>query len=90
MTSKERRKFLSYGAALVGTNWLAGCGGDMDAPAGAPGTPGADGPATVTPVVPGDPERSLLAAQDLTTNWTFAPASSLPAPAARNRRARPA
>ncbi|POM14451.1 hypothetical protein CSX04_07264 [Burkholderia cepacia] len=90
MTSKERRKFLSYGAALVGTGWLAGCGGDLDAPAGASGTPGTDGPATVAPVVPGDPEHSLLAAQDLTKNWTFAPASSLPGAAARNCRARPA
>ncbi|WP_241294822.1 glycoside hydrolase family 2 protein [Burkholderia stabilis] len=78
MTSKERRKFLSYGAALVGTGWLAGCNGDIDSPL--PGTPGGDGPATVTPTVPGvpgDPEHSLLATQELSEHWTFAPASSL-------------
>ncbi|MCA3890063.1 MAG: hypothetical protein IOC38_33995, partial [Burkholderia sp.] len=78
MKSKERRKFLSYSAALVGTSWLAGCNGDIDSPAGTPGT---DGPATVSPTVPGvpaDPEHSLLATQDLTQNWTFASASSLP------------
>ncbi|MPV55133.1 beta-galactosidase [Burkholderia sp. HI2761] len=81
MKSKERRKFLSYSAALVGTSWLAGCNGDMDSPSGAAVTPSTDGPATVTPTVPGvpaDPEHSLLATQQLTRNWTFAPASSLP------------
>ncbi|MCA8018789.1 glycoside hydrolase family 2 protein [Burkholderia metallica] len=81
MTSKERRKFLSYGAALVGTNWLAGCNGDVDSTSGTPGAPGPGGPATVTPTVPGvppDPEHSLLASQRLTKNWTFASAGSLP------------
>ncbi|KVW04456.1 beta-galactosidase [Burkholderia cepacia] len=81
MKSKERRKFLTYSAALVSTSWLAGCNGDMDSTAAVPGTPGADGAATIPPAVPGvppDPERALLASQELTQNWTFASASSMP------------
>ncbi|MCA8274929.1 hypothetical protein LGN17_20805 [Burkholderia sp. AU30280] len=45
-TSKSRRKFLSYSAALARMRWLAGCNGDTDPASGAAGS------ATVAPTVP--------------------------------------
>ncbi|MCX4160911.1 MULTISPECIES: sugar-binding domain-containing protein [Paraburkholderia] len=76
MQSKQRRRFLSYGTALIGSGWLAACGDGTGNSGAASGRAIAD--MQEPGVVPATPPGNLVASREITGHWRFASVSDYP------------